>query len=299
MAYATGSAATLAELRTAIFGACTANGWTNDGDVIYRGGCYARLQVVTGSLHILGGNGVAGGDVTFGGPYTARIGDLSSPAELAYPLTYHIFINTNPDEVYVVIKYSSIYFQWLAWGKSNIALPGTGNWYGASLRYTTQYLGMVFLTPTSGGHPSGGSSGGLWWTANGTNPAQNCFIHHGIDGIEWSNIGSVQNVGGSAAAIIVSGTLVSIAPNAWNSEAPLIPIPVIIGRPSSRYSLVAQPRHARYTRLDSMVPEQIVTIATDQWMIFPWFSRNTAERDASLGGAMHSGTLGWAIRYTP
>lgn len=297
MAYATGSAATLAELRTAIFGACTANGWTNDGDVIYRGGCYARLQVVTGSLHILGGNGVAGGDVTFGGPYTARIGDLSAPAALAFPLTYHIFINTNPDEVYVVVKYSSVYFQWLAWGKSSITLPGSGNWYGASLRYTTQYNGSIFISPVAGGSNSGGSSGALFWgTAAGF--SQNCFIHHDIDGLGWSAALSPASVGG-VAAITAAGTLVNIAPNAWNSEAVLIPIPISVTRASSRYSLLAQPRHARYTRLDAMVPEQIITIASDQWMIFPWLSRDTANRNSDIFGALHSGTLGWAIRYTP
>lgn len=296
MAYATGTASSLSDLRTAIINACTANGWSLSGDVLSRGGCYVRLQVLSGGLQILGGNGESGGNVTTPGPRVCRIGELSQ-APLAWPMTYHVFINTNPDEVYVVVNYSSVFFQWMAWGRSEISLPGSGNWYGATLGPIDNFLGGISLSQTIGGLISGNSasSGGLFWT-NAQISNQNSHIHHGLDGAGWSD----NLTATLAQAIGAASTLISISPNAWNSEAVLIPIPVCILRPSNFYSIVLQNRHARYTRVDNLSAGQVLTIASDQWMVFPWLCKNTESRNGSSGSVIgHSGTFGWAIRYTP
>lgn len=305
MAYVTGTENSLGAIRDAIISACGANGWNVTGAPLAanryldRGGCFVRLRENAGSLDILGSNGI---DVT-NGPYVPRIGSLAVPGNIVAPITYHIFINTNPDEVYVILNYGSVYYQWLAWGRSTVALPGTGNWYGATLGQYNQHGEGMLLDSTGGGAASGNgaSSGAFFWTSEAPGSNQNCFVHHGLDGIGWSGLNaSVSTVGGGAAAITSAVTLVAISPNAWNSEAPLIPIPVCVGRGSGFFSLVAQPVHARYTRLDALTPGQVITIGTDQWMVFPWFSRNTTVRNGSqAAGTLHSGTLGWAIRYTP
>lgn len=314
MAYVTGSVSSLADLLTAIRTACTTNGWTLNGNVLSKGGsAHTRIQVSSGHLQILGGTGVDGSNNLTGAAASPChiISSFPSPLTLTYPLTYHIHINTAPDEVYVVINYSTAYFQWLAFGKSAISLPGTGNWYAASrgqnIANLTGINGTFSITPTSGGGAGSGlfvTSGAPFWTVSsyaGVNGCVNSFIHHNLNGEGWSTeaaIDGTSGVGGMANAIITATSLVAISPNAWNGESVLLPIPVVVGRPSTMRSLVLQPGHARFVRNDNYSDGQVITLGSDQWKVYPFVSKNAASRN---GGSIitHSGTFAWALRYTP
>jgi hypothetical protein len=296
MAYVTGSAADMTALMTALRSACTANGWTLAGDVLHRGNVYVRTQVVSNYLTLLGGTGIDGSNNLTGaaGGGVVRVGRPSTGvADISWPITYHIFIGASPDEVYLVASYNIEMFQFLAFGQSSVTgLPGTGVWFTGSLS-TITWSTSAWITITSS---NGGSSSGLsmapWWTTVNYAGMLNQFVHHGLDALTWNtNSGRVPS--GSLGIAAMTGAL----PNAWNSEAVLLPIQVWLPRSSgNKVSLVADLAHARYLRVDNHNPGDIITIGSDAWMVFPFYQKNATVR-AGGSSINHTGTFGWAIRY--
>lgn len=296
MAYVTGSAADMTALMAALRSACTANGWTLSGEVLHRGNVYMRTQVVSDYLTLLGGTGIDGGNNLTGAASggVVRIGRPSTGvANISWPVTYHIFIGTAPDEVYLVVNYNVDLFQFLAFGQSSVAgLLGTGVWFTGSLS-TTTWFAAAWITITAN---NGGSSSGLsmapWWTTVNYAGMLNQFVHHGLDALTW-NANNEQVPSGSPGI----AAMTAAQPSAWNSEAVLLPIQVWLPRTSgNKVSLVADLAHARYLRVDNHNPGDIITIGSDTWMVFPFYLKNTAAR-AGGSSINHTGTFGWAIRY--
>ena len=64
MAYITGSAASFADLQTAIQNACTANGWTLSSGILSKNGCFFQLVAGTSDgyaqLQLFGGTSQTG-----------------------------------------------------------------------------------------------------------------------------------------------------------------------------------------------------------------------------------------------
>lgn len=300
MAYVAGSASSAADLRTAVVNACMENGWTWNNEVLNKGACYVRLQVTGSVLTVLGGTGVdVNHALTTPGPQIARLGPVAGMT-LVFPCAYEIFIGSDPDEVYLVVNSSISFYQWLAFGSSPVAgLPGTGNWYGASIPATTT-LGAV-ITPTGGGSSggSGGGTGALFWRGDNTSYtppfAISTFAHHGIQdtpGAVWTNDDGTRTSDANAVGPIQP--LITSMPNQWNAETAYLPIVAYLARLSSKVSPIVQLANARYLRIDNYDPGEIITLGSDRWKVYPWWLKNAAARN---GGNGHSGTLGWAIRY--
>lgn len=289
MAYATGSAVDLAALLTAIRTACTSNGWTLSGEVLHKGAIFIRTQEVTGTLTFLGGTGIDGSNVLTGaGPAIVRMRPFADA--FTFPMQYEVHINTGPDEVYVVTTYNVDCYQWAAWGVSDVAgITGTGVWYGATQSAINNFDVVIQI-------PGGDTNPGIWlppvlFGANSGND-QNTFIHHDLDGSGWNPVGG----GSHPKAWLVAGTLLGILPSAWNSETVLVPIQVWVDRASgNKVSLAADVAHARYLRNDFHDGGDIITLGADQWKVYPWLRKNASQRN---GGSQHSGTFGWAVRYT-
>lgn len=301
MAYVTGTVNNITDLRTAIFNACTANGWTLSGEVLHKGTAYFRLYIVGSALLLIGGTGKDGSNNLTGlATFPTMVTPSSDAPGLVYPVTYHIHINSSPDEVYVFLNHSSDYYQYLAFGQSDVALPGTGNWF-CGLYREVLIGGLALVKSTAQGQ--GGSQGwpdAGFFCGQGGNELLNSHIHHNLEGGSgWSGNGAHAQVAiGRPTALTNVVPLVGISPNAYNGEALLLPIPVTVARPSSFYSLVAQLRHSRYIRIDHIEPGQILTIGGDQWKVYPWLKKNASVRNGGAG-ISHSGTFGCAIRHTP
>jgi hypothetical protein len=303
MAFITGSANTLTDLLGAIRNACTSNGWTLSGQVLTKGNCYTSLVIAGADLQVLGGVGVDSNNaLTTPGPQIARIGATTMPTVLAFPLTYYIHIQINPDEVYVFLNFSGISWQWLAFGCSPAqGVPGTGGWYSASSSAgVSANVGLAYLyAVNAGGYWNGAQvSCALFAQSNGWVPGYcaNSYIHHGLDGLGWSNpngysIGAI----GDADAWGAVQPLVGRQPNVWNGETALLPIQVIVRRPSNMSSQVGKITHARYIRNDNLADGDLITMGSDRWKTYPFVRKNSAIRDG--GGGNDSGTFGIAIRY--
>jgi len=215
-------------------------------------------------------------------------------------------VHTDPDEVYLILNYNVSYHYWLAFGVSDVPnLPGTGLWLAATFRRNWTSDGSngdgFRIDATTGGSQSGATrafmSGAFFWNSSkipGLAYSAEA-IHTGLDGGSWAG-GPSDNNSGAIDAIQPAVPLIGRTPSPWNSDAPLIPIQVHQWRPSSKCSLVADIRHARYIRVNNYEPGDLITLGNDVWKVFPFHLKNSAVPNGGSGLA-HTGTFGWAIRY--
>lgn len=311
MAYTIGTAANIGDLQTAIFNACVASGWTLSGTTLSKSPQHVQIDLLTTTgvngatgLRLRGGTGVSGGTVTGGAPYASDVGTVLNFA-LQYPLTYFIFVFADPDEVYIVVQYNVDHFQWAAWGRSSLSLPASGMWFGASIRsYNLTVVSNPLPLDIGNNSPTynvGYASPGLFLRNQDAlaEGLAECHILHGLDGASWTT-------GGASAphpsAFPSASQLLGILPSAWNSESVLLPIQPTVIRPSNRLSIVASLNNARYLRIDNYNPGDLITLGSEQWIVFPWYRKNSVARSGMASPSsdvalMHSGTFGWAIRY--
>jgi len=301
----TGTANDLTALRQALITACTGEGWAWDGvnEVLSKGLLFARLTISSIGISLMGRTSATAGDA----PYAVRIGQMFSRSgyptfEITYPAAYEIFLFAQ--EVYMVVNYGVDRYQWLAFGQSTVSgLAGTGMWVGASLGSTLvlaapgYHNAPINISPTGGGEQGGYGeiSTGLFWGDGFSVRPQSLggWVHSGFDGDGW-RLGNGTNDQPLGIAPLVP--LIGILPNAWNSEAVLLPIRAYKLRPSNKISLVADLEHARYTRVDNYAPGEIITIGSVRWKVLPWHRKNANARNGGVG-IDHTGTFGWAIRY--
>lgn len=208
----------------------------------------------------------------------------SGTLAVTWPASYEIFVFDS--EVYLVLNHSVDRYQWCAFGKSRISLPGTGLWLAATASETVVTGLTNGLRTNSTTYPSGLP---VWSPGSGNN-SDNFRMHHGLDGGTWSTGGSVLGVGYSASQLI------NLLPNSWNNEAVLLPARAYYSRGSSKVSLVMEMEHARITRIDNHSPGEVVTLGYDKWKVFPGYRKNMSARNGGVN-VDHTGTFGWAIRY--
>lgn len=315
MPYYTGSAGSFAEIRAALINACVAEGWSHpDSSTLTKGEAVVRLTISTTDtpalgpgIHLQGATGLDSGSLVnpsltqprFGRPHRV-IG-----AE-TWPMTYFIHIFDEPDEVYLVANFNVDSYWWLAFGVSdNSAIPGTGLWLAAISRMGQGFSGTnvgggISISPSSGGTSASSnvSAGAFFWqtTRGSTGSTNNDTIHAGLNGTQWAgdSVGLVTE--GFFNGLLPASNLLERMPSTWNAEAILLPIQGMVWQAERKASPVVDVRNARYTRVDNYTPGQIITLGDDRWRIYPFYKKNSAERDGG-NSRDHTGTLGWAIRY--
>lgn len=320
--YASGSAASFSDLLTALEAFLTTyGGWSAQagpaasGDVLAqriltKGDLVYRFAVNTAepSFYCTGATGVSGTDTTGDAPFSVK---MSSPnlSPITFPVTYELFWNDNPEEVYVVIAYGGNKYQHLNFGQSDQpGLGGTGAWVTGSVRgdydiSSDVNYSKVFMNASVGGHgtdyiqsaPLSGFALGFFFEAASVGYAAS-MVHHGLDGGGWAypysnSVGDLHQPWNT--------DLLMALPSSYNEAEVLVPIHTTVQRPDSVSSLALSLRHARYMRLDNVTPGQTITYGGEQWKCYPLYSKNVVERNGVgwTTGADHSGTVGVAIRY--
>lgn len=301
MAYYTGSANDMEALRQALFSACTQNGYALRGNVLVKGNINISVQVVSGYMRLTGGTGIDGSNALTGAcPAYTQIGPATVYA-LQWPVRYELFVLREPDEVFLVANYSVDKYQYCAFGQSSVAgLPGTGCWFGATINQNNHTHAQFSESGNGGSYVYGNP--GLFWRGTVWNMGtaySETFIHSGLDGYGWATGASDSE--SKATACDTIAPLLSRQPNAWNSEAVLLPIQPLQFRPQSKVSLVADLQHIRYLRIDNHEPGQIITIGQDRWKAFPFFRKDSTSRSncpaTNIALNLHTGTYGVAVRY--
>ena len=208
MAYVTGTAASFADLVTAIRNACTTNGWALAGSVLSKGTCFARVANETAPLlsapanshvSVEAGLGVDGSNnLTDAAGRRAWLGLLRAEAvntfpDWTWPVAYHIHVMTGPDEVWVFVNYNGDYWQWLGFGQSPAGgNPGTGNWHTAAIfeasgnttRINDCRVGADGVTSRGGGNLGCYTPMPFWvyqFNAPGSYSPPNYMIHGVVD----------------------------------------------------------------------------------------------------------------------
>lgn len=292
MSYYTGTAASMTALRTAITDALVLQGWTWDAgeQIAHKGTMFFQLTVGTVStanhpyLALRGTTALTGGELT---PNLVCIREFNG-LTFIYPITYHIFIFV--DEVWVVVGHGNANYMHMAFGKSNVpGFPGTGSYVAANYGWST-LVGLGAFT--SGVQPVLFSG-----DVRNLTERKSYFVHTDIPGYggnKWEPTLDGNNVGWGHVS-----PLLNTQPNNFTQEALLLPIRTLLRYPVSKYGLVLQLEHARYTRNDFIEDEQIIELGPDRWMIFPAGRKNIAARSQNLSEAteMRTGTYAIALRY--
>lgn len=337
MAYLTGSANSLTDLIAALQSACTSNGYTLSGNVIHKGTLFCEVKLgrfpITeapnnAAISVRSCNGIDGSNLpTDAAPYEAFIGRLRSStspsvyADWDWPVTYHIHINTAPDEVVMVVNYDAGQrYQILMFGQSPApGNLGTGNWHYAHIPNTG-----TGDAPSVSGHAfaPGGSVmtryyglivgfGPFWWSAQGFSISygirQNSMCHGVIDDTtelpRWcADRGSMNGTAGGhvVCAGEMAHPLLFNTPNAWNQQTSLVRIEVFQARVSSKVSHILSIEHSRMCRNDFIDPGDVIDLAPDRWKVYPLHKKNTASRNGNPNNSTptdHSGTVALAVRY--
>jgi len=306
MAYYTGTATSSADLITAITNAAVAKSWVlNTGTILTKGNVNAQLSEWSPRSGLAGvglqvGTGQSAGSLTDASATIVGIrGDvqeLYGYVPLAYPVTYHIFINTVPDEIVVAINYSSLYWKWIGFGQSTVlGVSGTGIYcWGSDMGYTA-----TAAASSSGFQVTSGSG----YAVN--NP---CFYHYGYHGPTsyihlafdsqdwWGNEQYNYHVRG----YISVGTMLRQQPNTWNNEAVLIRTQIVALRASSFWSYVAELPHFRWLRNTYLEDGSVLSLGSDDWFVAPIVKKNLTTPDGTTANNnCHSGTTAFAVRKTP
>lgn len=311
MAYYSGVANSLANLKHSLLTSAQSDGWTLTGDVLSKAGVFFRILSSETNISCLG---CADNAVSTPAPGVVQIGLIYlrsgyTTREITFPCSYEIF--GFAQELYMVVNYDVDTYQWMAFGKSTVpGLSAHGGWCGATIGATIIGTSGSF-TPNPIFINAGGamnsldvSGGGNYGNYSMTTAAlfhgvgsglgfRNWHLNAKLDGTDWL-IGSTLDDAGVGVNPLYP--LLAIQPSTWNSETTLLPMRAYATRPSNKLSMVADLDHARRVRVDNLSPGDILTIGPDKWKVFPWYRKDTAARNGGFK-INHTGTFGWAIRY--
>lgn len=322
MAFYTGTCTTYDDMKTTLINLCEANGWTATTDsagkdVIYKENLYIMLDVTTGSFNSLGITGRTGVNE---GNAPGRVGisdfyqyeSYACPGPVQFPVKYFCFTYSDVDEVYFLINYADMY-QWLAFGKSNITLPGTGLWVAGTSGLNSSYK-PAYINITSTGHsrPGGdgseeyGTNAALFWFAqyryarSYITPYKNFWLHSNINpSYPWS-LSTDNHYQTTPLGIKYLTYHLESQPNEYNQQSLFLPILAYHTSHvySGYYTLAAHVQKARHLMINYLDPETIIYHGhgDEQWMVFPCFRKVYRSPYTFSLFTDHTGNFGWAIK---
>lgn len=303
MAYQTGTANSMAILKTALETFCTTYGWTLTGGVLYKGNSYVALSLP--DEYRLQINAAASADfLTDPCPYAFCLYVTDS-----YPVTYHFFLHENPDTVVCVIHYDTTRIQVMMFGdmvKINETAFDGGNFFYASrseLGYT-KIPALYYITDSNIASTyfydisSHKATMFMPWVSKFPYTSPYKGIRVNIDGNVWDSVGN---------CVLTDSAISSYhrSPNQWDSQSHLIPMQLQYAMADSLWGYLGYIEHIRLVRVTNYNIGDVLEITPDKWKIFPWVQKETTYPDGRTGSSQFdeqaalqaSGTLGFAVRY--
>lgn len=316
MAYYAGSANTLNDIGSALLAALGSNGWSEEANgFLSSEGVWVSVTVtgdgLTSPSRLVASVGNSPTDLA---PVAPKLGPLGNqvvsqpPVPWSWPVSYRIFILSEPLEVYLVVQYGS-FIQQISFGKSpSVGNLGTGVWAhgtipegstGVSLRENALNMTPTGVTLSNRSSPPHYMSPIPFFVDGQTvGVPQSSSMHRDVEGGSpgWSDINvALKNEVGGVSSGVVLGPLMSCLPNAWNAETVLLPCQVFQRRLENKVSLIGELQHLRILRNDYIADGEVISLGQDRWIVFSAYRRNTASRNGGVGD--HSGTMAYAIRY--
>lgn len=238
---------------------------------------------------------------------------LSSPSsavsfDISWPVTYHGFLNSSPDEVFMVAVDGNQRVYYVAFGDSDIPhQPGDGVWQAGTAR--SDFRNDDGLTPIGIRAPDVGQGYSRYsvncmpfWGASVTgapSSQRNYDASWVFMGGAWTYTGTGELTSNAPPNRVVSTryfdyNLYNLLPNAWNTETVLLPYKCYASPIAASTQLVLDFRTLRKCRTDNFENGNIVEFAGDKWMIFSIFQKDVANRN---GSNTATGTHGIALHY--
>lgn len=290
MAYYSGVANDMAEVRQALIDSCVGEDWVwnSSNEVLYKNGVFFHLSQSGNYLRLRGRTSLINGNA----PNTVQVGAFTVRGQnaMTFPISYEVFVFEA--EVYLVINYNVEFYQYLAFGRSTINVPGSGCWFaGTAGGVDTSYSNGNRMTGSGGSNIGRTLCVGIMWRnyITGMSAGDEYGIHSDLDAGGWG--AGRGNFVSSAESLV---PLLLTQPNVWNSEAILLPVRAYGRRLEGKISLIADLQHIRITRNDNLEPGQVIEIGFEKWKVFPCYRKNAAVRDSTTED---SGTFAHAIRY--
>lgn len=325
-AITSGSASSFSDILTALESFLTTHGWTAQAGpaaagnflaqrILSKSGLVARFavdnQVAIKGLWMRPATGISAGTTTGDAQDWVCLKD-NPRAPVTFPVTYEIYWNDTPEEVYLIVSYGGNKYQHLNFGKSDQPdIGGTGMWatgaVAGGMVPDTSNSGKVYISYNNSSQaddyiyvtPYAGWGLGYFMEGNGYSYSYcTSYIHNALDGTaRWSRGIDTQAVG--SIYPFNNNNLLMVLPSAFNEAEILLPIMPLVRRPDTLWTITAALKHARHCRIDNQEPGDIITYGGDQWKLYPLYAKNVAQRNGAswTTGADHSGTLGVAIRY--
>lgn len=337
MGYATGVCTSFEDIKNTITTLAQPAGWSITTDtagktVLYKDNLYVMIDMgmwtygganvydcvrITGRTSLDSGSTPTAVGITdfyyYSGYSYDRVGRVQ------FPVTYHCFYYSDVDEFYFVVKYNYNY-QYIAFGKSNISLPGTGLWVAGTAAcsgnatssegsssnrsYRPMHVDMNIYGEVSNNVEVTCVSPAIFWLARRTGyitsypqAERNCWIHHNINGDPWAP-GTTNNYT-DAVGIKYLERYIRSQPQQANNQSMLMPIIAyktcsVYG---STYYHIATLQKARHIMINYLDPETIISNGGEQWMVFPWLRKvQTDIYTTSIVSSNHTANYGWAIK---
>jgi len=226
-----------------------------------------------------------------------------------WPVTYYLFANTSPTVICCAILFNVSYVEHFSFGSfvpiSSSAFVGSSWFHAPYVANTGGFYAHDYFTSSSiqldissYGFTSlangGGNSSSALIAGNSLSYGSDSYIHAEIDSTIWLNTNSSNCLSMTDSSIYQ----LSATPNAFNSQASLVPIHIqaLTSLSTPNWIYLGYIEHIRYIRIDNYNIGDIITLGSDQWMIFPVFKKDVVNRNGATWGA--SGTVGYAIRKT-
>lgn len=306
MAYQTGSVSDFPNLVATLKTFASNNGWSVSTDIVYKGNVFARVAAEHPSggdacISVQGGTGQSGGALTgaHGRKNMMRthtgLGDIVN----SFPITYHLFSHTSPDQITLFVNYNSIWWQWLTFGEIEKYGSYTGGQFYASMQdYSVSiYDKDVKITAEEAGNYDAPAACALFWGGKeewgSLTVNDGGYMHLELDGYTWWL--SSRETGYDGYRINTPSFMSPLLErcNSTSTEmTALLPYYVWALRPSSKVSLLGSVKHFRLLRIDNYQAGDIITIGSDRYKVFPWL-RKTIDTIAIES----SGVWGVAIEY--
>lgn len=224
-----------------------------------------------------------------------------------FPVTYHIFVHTDPDAIVVVVQTDPTRFQWMIFGQ----LEKFGTWQGGGFYGATgvpKRTSRTFIAQSQPEYSVNGISRNRSYApfhrvlasfndASGAFNSSNTRIYcktgtseEGRDDYPWTH-NATQYFSGDNMLPVREGVanihwspLSLRSPNNFNQVSVMLPYWISTQREDHRV-LIGRAPHIRHMSIANFNAGDTFELGNEEWMVFPYFEREGL-----------TGLYGWAIR---
>ncbi len=291
MAYQTGTATGIADLLDKLNTFAVAAGWTLDRRdattlSLHKNSVYINLAEVSTEIKMSAARAFSAGSA-----WNAQSGASQNTqrcTQLAGSFSaYHFFADS--DYMHVAIEVDPGLYRHFGFGELAKTSAYTGGQYSVATMCDAQWRAALFSASES-----------FNFSEPGRFATGSCYLD--VDGVaRWDHFNNVTTTGqrqmlSSEAAAEGAGMLYKdwpdyCSPNIMNGLTALVPIQVFLWRNATFYSPLGYVKDLRQINIVSLDPGQLLTIGSNEWLVFPCLQKTT--------GSPTSGNLGYAYKKIP